>query len=57
MVQQLELTVQELAVRLDDISFNLDEASRNFNEFTRAIRNKPNRLLFTPADDEVETEQ
>ena len=57
MVQQLELTVQELAVRLDDISFNLDEASRNFNEFTRAIRNKPNRLLFTPADDEVEIEQ
>ena len=52
-VTELETSVLLLSQRLDSITFNLDEASRNLNEFARAIRRSPNRLLFSPDDDET----
>ena len=53
-VQNLETTVEDLSGRLTEIGFNLDESARNLNEFARAIRMKPNRLLFSPDADVVE---
>ena len=57
MVQELEATVDRLSVRLTEMGFNLDEAARNLNEFARAIRMRPNRLIFSPDADPVEDSQ
>ncbi len=53
MVQQMVSAIEDASIRLESIGFHLDESSRNFNEFTRAIRRSPNRLLFTPDDDQT----
>ncbi|MCH8914130.1 MAG: hypothetical protein IIA33_11250, partial [Planctomycetes bacterium] len=53
-VQDLEMTVEILSVHLTEMGFNLDETARNLNEFARAIRMRPNRLLFSPDADSVE---
>ncbi len=55
-VAQMETSIANLSRRLDSIGYNLDEASRNFNEFTRAIRQNPNRLIFSSGG-EQEDEQ
>lgn len=53
-VAQMEASIGNLSRRLDSISYNLDEASRNFNEFSRAIRQNPNRLIFSSGSDDEE---
>jgi phospholipid/cholesterol/gamma-HCH transport system substrate-binding protein len=53
-IQDLEATTADVSDRLREIGFNLDEAARNLNEFARAIRMRPNRLIFAPDADQVE---
>lgn len=53
-IENLERTVGAVAQRIDAITHHLESASRNVDEFGREIRRSPNRLLFTPAADEVE---
>lgn len=55
-VLDLEQTVSAIASRIDAITHHLESSSRNIDEFAREIRRNPNRLLFTPKADEVETE-
>lgn len=45
-----------LAQRVDAISHQLESASRNVNAFSREIRRNPNRLLFSPPDDDPDRE-
>jgi phospholipid/cholesterol/gamma-HCH transport system substrate-binding protein len=48
----LRITLAALAERVDAITYNLESASRHVDEFTRELRKQPNRLLFSPKDDE-----
>ena len=54
-VLDLEQTVGAIAQRIDAITHHLESSSRNLDEFAREIRRNPNRLLFTPSADEVES--
>lgn len=54
-VNDLRSTLSSLAQRVDAITYNLESASRHFDEFSREIRKQPNRLLFSPEADKVDT--
>lgn len=54
-VSDLRATLTSLAQRVDAITYNLESASRHFDEFSREIRKQPNRLLFSPEADKVDT--
>lgn len=54
-VIELRNTLASLAQRVDAITYNLESASRHFDEFSREIRKQPNRLLFSPEADRVQT--
>jgi phospholipid/cholesterol/gamma-HCH transport system substrate-binding protein len=53
-MHDLERTIAAVSQRIDIITHHLESSSRNFDEFSREIRQRPNRLLFTPPADRIE---
>lgn len=51
-LEDLRATMATLAQRVDSVTYNLESASRHFDEFGREIRKHPNRLLFSPTEDD-----
>ncbi len=56
-VQDMAQITSALSRRIDAISHNLEASSRNIQELSRELRKNPNRLLRTPAADDVVVEE